>query len=743
MLFSLTLATLAAPANAAKNPAQMPGKPVPPRPAQGPIAPGELGELRPDHARAAAAWSRLAADAPGRAKRSGLERALRGHVGPMNDVLAPAQGCGLVLDDFEDASVDRWAPYVHAFGDGQAVAENGRMVIGRPPSTDANPWGWFGMSFGDSSDDLDTYYNGTLGVTFQIDTPGTAFDLWGRGFFEQFVVQPVDGQYYILIDSDFEGMEKFSGQAHAPIDFQLGVDYRMEARFVGPELSLKIWKLTDPEPDEPQLRATSVRWGDPYTAQSPVGVEVESFWTKDAHRIEVDDITFCPEAADDPPFDPDAIPASGIPVARFEFLDRMTREYMAYTGTKSFVHSYVVDGKVQYHRAFGWADEALTEPLEPDAMMRLASLSKSFAAAAIRELVAERKLRMRDHAFDLGQRGGGILEVHPFPSLGDERYKDVTIQHLVEHTSGWDRGTFGDIYWCDFTAARAQGLPMPIGREDRLNFLLGTPLQYDPGEPGLVDPYSNAAYDVLGLIVEEASGMEFEDYVVQKVLPKIDVASSETEIGRSFAADFDPREPFYDAQSFSRNLFDELGPWVRLPYGGWNQESSESVAGRIASCTALTGLGSHRWLFGPDAGKKLPRHLTRDFYDLNSGSLPGTHTVLNHFKYPGGEVVLSLLANRTLMEPDLAVHPDYQFYVQYILQGWADWPERRNADMNCDGVVDPNDIAPFELAVQDIDAYAAAYPNCTGFNGDMNGDSKVDAADVARFLECVRHGGCD
>jgi hypothetical protein len=283
---------------------------------------------------------------------------------------------------------------------------------------------------------------------------------------------------------------------------------------------------------------------------------------------------------------------------------------------------------------------------------------------------------------------------------------------------------------------------MPISREDRLTFLLGTPLQYNPGDPGLVDPYSNTAYDILGLIVKQVSGMHFEQYVVRKVLPKIRVPASETEIGHSFPEGFNPREPFYDALSFSRNVFDQFGPWVRLPYGGWNNESYESVAGRIASSTALLGLSAHRYLYGPNAGKELPNHLPNNFFDLHSGSLPGTHTVLNHFKYPGGDVIVSILANRTLFVEDLAIHPDYQFYVQNILQGWADWPERKSADMNCDGVVDGNDIAPFYLAVQDIDAYAAANPNCTGFNGDMNGDLKVDANDIEGFLRCVSHGGC-
>ena len=91
---------------------------------------------------------------------------------------------------------------------------------------------------------------------------------------------------------------------------------------------------------------------------------------------------------------------------------------------------------------------------------------------------------------------------------------------------------------------------------------------------------------------------------------------------------------------------------------------------------------------------------------------------------------------------ELSIHPGAAFYLDYLLQGWADWPSRKTADMNCDGRVDAADIAAFMLALQDINAYAAAYPNCTGFNGDMNGDLKVDANDLALFLQCVSRGGC-
>ncbi len=694
---------------------------------------------------------RRAADTPGELRRQLANQAIRAYAGPRGELRTSGLrgDCNFLVDDFEDGDALGWASYSVAAGPTQASVQSNRLVLERSQGGDASAWQWFGLSWAASMGDFDTYYDGKMRLTFRINEPGNTFLAFGRGYLASFVVQYFDGAYYLLI-SDWDGTFAFHSYAHVPFDLQIGADYRMEASFVGTDLAMKVWKDGDREPARPQLHATSAHWGDPFLKYANIGVEMDGQFTADARRVEVDDITFCPLDADDPPvIDPNSIPVSGIPVPKLAIVDDLTRRYMALTHAKSIVHSWMKDGKVEYHRAFGWADEDQTEILQPDAMMRLASISKSFTAAAIRELVAERRLRMNDKVFDLGQGGGGILHIEPYPALGDERYKDMTVQHLVEHTSGWDRGAYGDVFWCDFHAARTLGVPMPISRVDRLRFILSTPLQYHPGTPGIVDSYSNVAYDVLGLIVEQVSGMPFEEYVGLKVLPKLGVARSETEAGRSFPQDFNPREPFYGYYAAGPNVFDEYGPWVRMPYGGWNHESIASTAGLIASNVALMGLASHRYLSGPKAGTVLPNHLTSNFFDFKNGSLTGTDADLLH-AWEGGDRIHSILVNHRAageyFDADLnggvPVHPGAAAWT-LVTEGLLDGPPRKSGDVNCDGVVDSNDIGPFYEAQTDIEAYADAYPDCTGFNADMNGDLTVDARDIDGFFECLSHGGCD
>ncbi len=55
-------------------------------------------------------------------------------------------------------------------------------------------------------------------------------------------------------------------------------------------------------------------------------------------------------------------------------------------------------------------------------------------------------------------------------------------------------------------------------------------------------------------------------------------------------------------------------------------------------------------------------------------------------------------------------------------------------DLNCDGVVDFDDINPFVLALTDPAGYAAAFPACNILNGDLTGDGLVTFDDINPFV---------
>ncbi len=58
-------------------------------------------------------------------------------------------------------------------------------------------------------------------------------------------------------------------------------------------------------------------------------------------------------------------------------------------------------------------------------------------------------------------------------------------------------------------------------------------------------------------------------------------------------------------------------------------------------------------------------------------------------------------------------------------------------DLNCDGVVNVNDVAPFVLALTDPDAYVAQYPSCAIGRADLNNDAATDGRDIQPFVNAV------
>ncbi len=64
-------------------------------------------------------------------------------------------------------------------------------------------------------------------------------------------------------------------------------------------------------------------------------------------------------------------------------------------------------------------------------------------------------------------------------------------------------------------------------------------------------------------------------------------------------------------------------------------------------------------------------------------------------------------------------------------------------DMNCDCVVDMEDIAGFVLALVGQSEYSARYPHCNWLNADINGDGRVDLGDINDFVALLGGGGFD
>jgi len=94
---------------------------------------------------------------------------------------------------------------------------------------------------------------------------------------------------------------------------------------------------------------------------------------------------------------------------------------------------------------------------------------------------------------------------------------------------------------------------------------------------------------------------------------------------------------------------------------------------------------------------------------------------------PGGTA--NVLMNLTLDEVGFALDATATIAADGVVG-----PPPLTGDMNCDGVVDFDDIDPFVLALAGPVAYGAQYPDCRWLNADCDGNGAVNFADIDAFV---------
>ena len=144
-------------------------------------------------------------------------------------------------------------------------------------------------------------------------------------------------------------------------------------------------------------------------------------------------------------------------------------------------------------RCFWEGTAGVTKPepsvlVEPDMLFGFASITKTFVAAIVLQLVEENKLELDDPL-------GKWLEQYPNIDA------NITIRQLLNHGSGIYNYTDNDSYWSDVNA-NPDRVWLP---EDVLKYVKL------PIKRGFNPPYySNTNYTLLGMIIESASGNSLE-----------------------------------------------------------------------------------------------------------------------------------------------------------------------------------------------------------------------------------------
>lgn len=266
----------------------------------------------------------------------------------------------------------------------------------------------------------------------------------------------------------------------------------------------------------------------------------------------------------------------------------------------------------------GYANYEDQEQATATQLFRVGSVSKSFVAMGILQLVEEGELSLNEKVQKLVPE---IKIKNPWRETDP-----VRIKHLLEHTAGFD-----DMHFSEF-----------INANDNPRMPLEEALAITPAsrvvrwKPGTRFSYSNPGYGVAGYIIEKVTGQRYEQYLKEQVLEPIGMDQSsftytdsvQQQLVSGYRDNYEPAEYqhiYLRPSGMLHSSANEMAQFVRLMLndGDWNGQSivEDSLLHRME--TPMTSLAAkHGYKQGYGLGVKSS---TAQGYSYlgHAGGIPG------------------------------------------------------------------------------------------------------------------------
>ena len=362
-------------------------------------------------------------------------------------------------------------------------------------------------------------------------------------------------------------------------------------------------------------------------------------------------------------------------------IDSILNDFLIKNNIKGASIAVTKKGKLVYARGLGYANYLDSTETAPWNLFRIASVSKLITATAVIKLAENGKLDLEDKVFGKN----GWLNDPVFLNYPDKCVEEITIRHLLTHTSGWNHRRYDPVFG-PLVIARKYRKPGAAGIEELIRYTLEQKLDFKPGSKY---SYSNTGYCILGKIIEKASGMPYEDYVQFALLHPLGIYNMH--IGKSFPEEMPVEEVLYyvNGKLSLYPAYDGSKLRVPLQYGGNNIELLGPAGGWIASApelakliVAMDGFSSH-----PDIlSKHSVRMMTRNGKKINqllgwrgsdgsgtwwrTGTLAGTAAIVMRFNNDTNWVVLL----NTTSDKKSRVHNDLSKAIYKCMAEVKNWP---------------------------------------------------------------------
>ena len=180
-------------------------------------------------------------------------------------------------------------------------------------------------------------------------------------------------------------------------------------------------------------------------------------------------------------------------------IDRVVNEQMHANKIPGMSLAVLRKGKIVLLKSYGLANVEHQVPVKPETIFQSGSMGKQFTAATVMILAQENKLSLDDRISKY------------FPDL-PATWKDITVWHLLTHTSG-----LGD-YPPEIDLKR------DYTEDELLAAFKKAPLDFEPGTSW---NYSNSGYVTLGILIGKITGKFYGDFVKERLFQPLDMTTAQ------------------------------------------------------------------------------------------------------------------------------------------------------------------------------------------------------------------------
>ena len=161
------------------------------------------------------------------------------------------------------------------------------------------------------------------------------------------------------------------------------------------------------------------------------------------------------------------------------------------------------NGNILFEKAYGLASLKPKRKLKSNMVFQIGSMSKQFVSAAVLQLVEQGKLNLED-------------PIQNYVPYYPKKKYPVTIHHLLSQTSGIP--DYFDVDDNEFDLLAKTYTPKQL-----IDFYKNQPLNFKPGEQW---QYSNSNYPLLGLAIENVSGLSLRTYLDRYIFQPLNMSAT-------------------------------------------------------------------------------------------------------------------------------------------------------------------------------------------------------------------------